>query len=241
MKLLNRYWLLAAGFWLLAAGAQAQMIRAGKITFERKTNLHKKFPDEEMRRWMGKEKYRIDNFVLYFNDTMSVFLFEESTNAGRGDWATVKNNHVTFLKQGIRHSIMNIWGEEAVIIDGVKKRPFKRLGKKRDIAGFKCQMVRYDQDDSTRLYAWYSDAIIPSVGPETYLGLPGAILGLATEDGGVVYFATKVEAMSPDFKTVTPKYKTTKGMTEEEMKKMLTEKMAGSPWVSMVLKELFMW
>lgn len=241
MRLLNRYWLLVVGCWLLAAGAQAQMVRAGKISFERKTNLHKKFPDEEMRRWIGKEKYRYDNFVLYFNDTMSVFVFEDSPSAGRGDWATVKNNHITFLNQGIRHSLLNIMGEEAVIVDAVKRRPFKRLGKKREIAGYKCQMVRFDQDDSTRLYAWYSDAIIPSVGPETYMGLPGAILGLATEDGGVVYFATKVEVLNPDFKAVTPKYKTSKAMTEEEVRKMLLEKMSGSPWASMVLKELFMW
>jgi GLPGLI family protein len=241
MRLLNRYWLLVVGCWLLAAGAQAQMVRAGKISFERKTNLHKKFPDEETRRWIGKEKYRYDNFVLYFNDTMSVFVFEDSPSSGRGDWATVKNNHITFLNQGIRHSLLNIMGEEAVIVDAVKRRPFKRLGKKREIAGYKCQMVRFDQDDSTRLYAWYSDAIIPSVGPETYMGLPGAILGLATEDGGVVYFATKVEVLNPDFKAVTPKYKTNKAMTEEEVRKMLLEKMSGSPWASMVLKELFMW
>jgi GLPGLI family protein len=241
MRLLNRYWLLAISCWLLAAGAQAQMIRAGKITFERRTNLHKKFPSEEMRRWMGKEKYRYDNFILYFNDTMSVFVFDEVPSSGRGDWATVKNKHVTFLNQGMRHSLLNIMGEEAIIVDAVKRRPFKRLGKKREIAGFKCQMVRFDQDDSTRLYAWYSDAIIPSVGPETYMGLPGAILGLATEDGGVVYFATKVEALTPDFKVLTPKYKTTKAMTEEEMRQMLLDKMSSSPWGYMVLKELFMW
>ena len=241
MKRLNKYWLLAIGCWLLAGAAQAQMIRSGKISYERRTNLHKKFPDEETRRWIGSEKYKYDNFVLYFNDTLSVFVFEDSPNPGRGDWATVKNNHVTFLNQNVRHSLLNIMGEEAVIIDTLKRRPFKRLGKKREIAGFKCQMVRFDQDDSTRLYAWYCDAIVPGVGPETYLGLPGAILGLATEDGGVVYFAKNVEALVPDFKTVTPKYKTTKGMTEAEMRQMLVDKMSGSPWASMVLKELFMW
>ena len=128
MKRLNKYWLLAVGCWLLAGAAQAQMIRSGKISYERRTNLHKKFPDEETRRWIGSEKYKYDNFVLYFNDTMSVFVFEDSPNPGRGDWATVKNNHVTFLNQNVRHSLLNIMGEEAVIIDTLKRRPFKRLG-----------------------------------------------------------------------------------------------------------------
>ena len=225
----------------LFGGAQAQFIKAGKITYERKTNLHKKFPDEEMRRWMGNEKYRVDNFELYFNDTLSLFMVQQGPSDGRGDWATVKNSHVTFHKQRVRHSLLNIMGEEVVVVDSLKIRQFKRLGKKRDIAGFKCQMVRFDQDDSTRLYAWYADAILPSVGPETYLGLPGAILGLATENGGVVYFATKVEALQPDFKSVMPKYKTNKGMTEEQTRAMLIEKMKGSPWVKRILQELFMW
>lgn len=237
MKRLNSLLILL----LLAGGAQAQFIRAGKITFERKTNLHKKFPDEETRRWIGNEKYRVDMFDLYFNDTISYFAVQEGPSQGRSDWATVKNMHVTFLKRKIRHSLLNIMGEEVVVIDSLKTRSFKRLGKKREIAGYKCQMVRFDQDDSTRLYAWYTDAIVPSVGPETYLGLPGAILGLATEDGGVVYFAKKVEVMAPDFKSLLPKYKTNKGMTEEETRKMLIDKMKGSPWATRVLKELFMW
>lgn len=225
----------------LVGGAQAQFIKAGKITYERKTNLHKKFPDEEMRRWMGKEKYRVDMFDLYFNDSLSLFTVQLGPSDARADWATVKNTHVTFHNQRVRHSLLSIMGEELVVVDSLKIRQFKRLGKKRDIAGFKCQMVRFDQDDSTRLYAWYADAILPSVGPETYLGLPGAILGLATEDGGVVYFATKVEAIQPDFKSVMPKYKTNKGMTEEQTRNMLIEKMKGSPWAKRVLQELFMW
>jgi len=226
---------------IFIGSAQAQFIKAGKISYERKTNLHKKFPDEEMRRWIGKEKYRLDYFDLYFNDTLSVFLIQEAPSQGMGEWATVKNQHVTFHNQKVRHSLLNIMGEQVVVVDTLKKRPFKRLGKKRDIAGFKCQMVRFDQDDSTRLYAWYCDAIVPSVGPETYLGLPGAILGLATEDGGVVYFATKIEAIQPDINLLMPKYKVNKGLTEEETKNMLVEKMKGSPWVSRVLKELFLW
>jgi GLPGLI family protein len=231
-------WLL---FFILVNGLQAQFIKAGKITFERKTNLHKKFPDEQARRWIGNEKYRQDYFDLYFNDTMSYFVVQEGPSQGRGDWATTKNTHITFLKRGMRHSLLNIMGEEVLIVDSLKTRPFKRVGKKREIAGYKCQMVRFDQDDSTRLYAWYTDAILPSVGPETFLGLPGAILGLATEDGGVVYFATKVEVMEPDFKTLLPKYRLNKAMTEEETRKMLLDRMRGTPWGKMVLKELFIW
>jgi GLPGLI family protein len=134
-----------------------------------------------------------------------------------------------------------VWGEEVVVEDTLKYRTYKVLPKKREIAGFNCQMVRWDKDDSTRIYLWYTDAILPSIGPESYLGLPGAILGLATEDGGVVYFATKIEEYEPNLEEVMPKFKTTKTKTEEEMIEDLTARFAGSPWAKFAVKELFMW
>jgi GLPGLI family protein len=214
---------------------------AGKITFERKTNLHKKFPDEQMRRWIGNDKYKFDNFFLYFNDTMSVFVPEAQDMNDRSNWATVRNKVISNLVRNQRTSLLNVWGEEMIVMDTLKKRTYKVLPKKREIAGYNCQMVRFDQNDTTRIYLWYTDAIVPPVGPESYFGLPGAILGLATEDGGVVYFATKVEPWEPNFDQVMPKYKSTKARTEVEMITELTAKFAGSPWAKFAIRELFMW
>jgi len=220
--------------------AQGQ-IMAGKITYERKTNLHKKFPDQQMRRWIGDDKYKFDNFFLYFNATTSIFIPEEQNMNDRSNWATVRNKVISHLDQNKRFSLLNVWGEEVVVEDTLKYRTYKVLPKKREIAGFNCQMVRWDKDDSTRIYLWYTDAILPSIGPESYLGLPGAILGLATEDGGVVYFATKIEEYEPNLEEVMPKFKTTKTKTEEEMIEDLTARFAGSPWAKFAVKELFMW
>jgi GLPGLI family protein len=216
-------------------------VRAGKITYERKTNLHKKFPDEQMRRWIGNDKYKYDNFFLYFNDTISVFVPEAQDMNDRSNWATVRNKVISHLDRNQRISLLNVWGEEMIVMDTLKVRTYKVLPKKREIAGYNCQMVRFDQNDSTRIYLWYTDAILPAVGPESYFGLPGAILGLATEDGGVVYFATKVELIEPNFEQVTPKYKTNKARTESEMITELTAKFAGSPWAKFAVRELFMW
>lgn len=216
-------------------------IHAGKITFERKTNLHKKFPDQEMRRWIGDDKYKIDKYFLYFNDTMSIFIPEEQNMNDRSNWATVRNKVISNYKQNKRFSLLNVWGEEVVVEDTLKVRTYKVLSKKREIAGYSCQMVRWDKDDTTRVYLWYTDAILPSVGPESYLGLPGAILGLATEDGGVVYFATQVEPLEPDFAAVMPKFKTNKTRTEQQMIDELSAKFEGNPWGKFAIKELFMW
>jgi hypothetical protein len=50
-----------------------------------------------------------------------------------------------------------------------------------------------------------------------------------------------VEAMKPDFESILPKYKVKQGMSEEETKNLLMEKMKNSPWGKTVLKEFFMW
>ncbi|GAA0873967.1 GLPGLI family protein [Wandonia haliotis] len=241
MKNFNRLGFVLLSCFLFSVGYSEGQIHAGKITFERKTNLHKKFPDQEMRRWIGDEKYKYDMFYLYFNDTMSVFLPEEINMNDRSNWTTVRNKVISYLQRDQRYSLLNVWGEEVVVADTLKHRTYKIIPKKREIAGYNCQMVRFDQNDSIRIYLWYTDAILPSVGPESYLGLPGAILGLATEDGGVVYFATKVEELEPDFQQVLPKFKTNKSLTEIEMIEELSKRFAGSPWGDKAIKELFMW
>ncbi len=77
-------------------------------------------------------------------------------------------------------------------------------------------------------------------GPETFRGLPGAILGLATEDGGVVYFAKKVEILKPDFEKVTPKVGK-KVYTDKELRTKLEADFGKEPWGKGLVAELFMW
>ena len=58
----------------LQAWAQTEYIHAGKITFERRTNLEKRFTDDRMKRFVTEEnKIRIESFQLFFNDTASYF------------------------------------------------------------------------------------------------------------------------------------------------------------------------
>ena len=81
--------------------------------------------------------------------------------------------------------------------DSNTNRQWKITDSKRNIANYECTKAVWQKNDSTRLYAWFSPEIVPSVGPEGFDGLPGAILGLATEDGGIIYFAKSVEELKP--------------------------------------------
>lgn len=229
---------------ILIAFAQTGLaqITSGKITFERRTNLMKKFRDERSKRWLNESnKNAIDMFELYFNDSLAVFLpIEDESKKGMMSWATNRNTVSQNIKTGTRLSILNIWGESAYVQDSLIDRQWKITDSKRKIGSYECRKAIYQMNDTIRIYAWFSEEIVPSIGPETFRGLPGAILGLATEDGGVVYFAKKVEVLKPDFDKITPK-PGKKVYTHQELKTKLEADFAKEPWGRGMVQELFMW
>ena len=88
---------------------------------------------------------------------------------------------------------------------------------------------------------WYTDLIIPSTGPETFNGLPGTILGLANEDGGVVYFAKNIKEAYVDIDLIKPSTKKKDLFTENELRDKLKKRAKGSPWMSKLIGEVFAW
>ena len=188
------------------AGSSLAQITAGKIVFERKTNLYKKFKDDDVKEWLKEEdKSKVDMFELYFNDSLSVFMPQESDLKERMSWATSKNTTYQNFKTNSTLSIKSVWGEQLSVQDSIQKRTWKITESKRVISGYNCRKAIWNMNDSTRIYVWYTDDIVPNVGPESFCGLPGAILGLATEDGGVIYFAKSVEITKPALELLVPK------------------------------------
>jgi GLPGLI family protein len=205
-------------------------IHSGKVTFERKTNLYKKFKGDDVTRWLKEEdKIKIDYFELYFNDTCSLFKPQESDLRENMEWATAKNTVYQNLNSNKRYVIKNMWGEELHLTDTLFKRKWKITQSTRKIAGYNCRKAMWQANDTTRIYAWFSYDLVPSTGPESFNGLPGTILGLATEDGGVIYFAKKVEILDPPATTfITPKKKKT--YTIPELKEEMTKRYGKEKW-----------
>ena len=121
--------------------------------------------------------------------------------------------------------MMNMMGSAMTVKDTLKPRVWKVTESKRKIAGYICRKSMLEINDSTRLYAWFTVDLVPSIGPEGFDGLPGAILGFANEDGSIVYFAKRVEAMEPPLEVLIPKVKEKDAYKEEELKALLLEKM----------------
>lgn len=224
---------------MLAIQWNAQ-ISTAKITFERKTNLYKKFKsNDNIQRWVKEEdKIKIDFFELYITDTCSVFKPQESELRENYSWATAKNTVYQFPNRSFRYLIKVMWGEELHLTDSMVSRKWQITESSRKIAGYLCRKAIWQANDSTRIYAWFSYDITPSSGPESFNGLPGTILGLASEDGGIVYFAKKVEVLVPDIKLFIPPKKK-KIYRTEELKTELSKQYGHEKWFKEEMENQF--
>jgi GLPGLI family protein len=230
--------------FLFTANTFAQ-ISSGRIVYERRTNLKKRLGDNpRMKNFITEEnKIRIENFELLFNDSVSVF--KNIPDVGAGDAGFMKmmtTRNTTYQNSNTRQKfiIMDLWGSEAVIKDSIERKAWKITDNKRMISGYNCRKAFWQMNDSTRIYAWYAEELIPTVGPEGFEGLPGTILGLATEDGSVVYFAKEIKAMVPPAATFQYPEKSKDVYTEEELKKILLERMG--QWMKpQDLDAMFQW
>ena len=93
---------LIIGFLVLVGMSGLGQVTTGKIVFERKTNLLKKYTDDRMKAWLKDKKVKIDMFELYFNDTMSIFKPQESDLAEQMDWSTISDFDAWAKAEGIQ-------------------------------------------------------------------------------------------------------------------------------------------
>ncbi len=239
MKMIIKTGLLLSILFCCLSDSIAQIMN-GKIVYERKTNLYKKFKDDDVSDWIKQEdKNKTDFFELYFNDSISVFQPQESELSEKMSWATSKNVVYQNLNKNYRLTIKKIWGEPLYVEDTLRSRKWKITESKRNISGYNCRKAIWQANDSTRIYAWYCDEIIPNVGPESFYGLPGAILGIATEDGGVIYFAKSIEISKPDFVTLIPKKGKNKIYSSAELRAKLVKDFGKNKWGKAMINNVF--
>jgi GLPGLI family protein len=231
-------------FVLLSTVSIAQLTQ-GSITFERRTNLKKTVGDKpRVSRFLNDDnKIRKENFELKFNETSSVFKHienEDEEDIGMMKYFTQRNTVYQDLDNNGFMVILNSWGQPMYLQDSMSIRLWKVTESKRKFAGYMCYKSIWEMNDSTRIYAWFCPDIVPSVGPEGFSGLPGAILGLATEDGGVVYYATEVKEMEVTAETTDFTEYMDETYTKEELKEILLKNMG--KWIKKKdLDAMFAW
>ena len=236
----NKSIFLFFSLWMMAQLALSQ-ITYGKITFERKTNLYKKFKNNgDVKEWLKEEdKNKVDIFELYFNDSLSVFKPQESDLVERMSWSTTKNVVYQNKNTNKRLTEKKIWGEAFLVADTIRSFNWKITDSKRSICGYQCRKAIWQANDSTRIYAWFCSEINATIGPESFVGLPGAILGLATEDGGVIYFAKSIDVVKPELTILLPKKTKQKIYKSAELKAQLEKDFGKEKWGKLMIYNNF--
>ncbi len=141
-------------------------------------------------------------------------------------------------------------GKNFLIVDTIKPQPWKMSSETKQILGYNCHKATRKMPrlmmgrrmttlsggapvvDTTKkieapkdmdVVAWFADAIISPVGPESYGQLPGVILELDVDNGGTVYLAKEVKKTVDTKELKEPKKG--KVVTPEEYMKLMQQMM----------------
>lgn len=218
------------------AGEYPPVTFKGKITFERKVNMHKQMEDmmkanaqaSGMLDMMKKQmpKYKTDIFELSFNERYT--LYKPAPNGiteskmMMGNAPADRNTVFSDFESDSSVSEKKIFEKTYLIRDTLKKFEWKITEEFRKIAGFNCRRAETILLDSLYVIAFYADGIITPGGPEAFNGLPGMILGVVMPRLNLTWFATSIENYLPDEKDLTAPSKGDK-KTHEQISSSLTE------------------
>ena len=191
--------------------SQTAFIQRGKIEYERKTNTHRLYLNEEEGSWAEEFKklvpqFKTDYFDLVFTENGSVYKpGKEPEEKKTGFFESPATENVVYkdFHQETVVSQKQVFESQFLVADTIKKLRWKLEPETRTIAGFECRKAITRICDSVVVVAFYTDEITPSGGPESFGGLPGMILGLAIPRLYTTWFATKLETITgPDEKKI---------------------------------------
>lgn len=87
-----------------------------------------------------------------------------------------------------------ISGKVYIVEDSLYTMPWKIKSEIKEVAGYLCMLATtYDSLRNYSMEAWFTTDIPASVGPEEFMGLPGAILEVTINEGVTVITATSVK------------------------------------------------
>ena len=189
---------------LTAAFSQEQFIVKGKIEFEKKVNLHKQLDNiQENDEWRNMIKnitppVKTSYFDLYFNSNKSIYMpgREVVTTQRVPEWfdgPAADNIVFTDLDHQSVISQKTVFDNIFNLNDSVRKIDWKMTPDSRTIAGIECRKATAIIMDTVFVVAFYAEQIVTPVGPESFAGLPGMILGVAVPRLNTTWFATKLE------------------------------------------------
>ncbi len=103
------------------------------------------------------------------------------------------NNQMFYDLKGGKTIEKTSFMEKKFLIEGEPKRlKWKMTGEQKTILDYTCQQAIF-KDTSKTVIAWFTSEIPIAAGPDSYIGLPGMILGIDVDNGKRTIIATEVE------------------------------------------------
>ncbi|MFT3674530.1 MAG: GLPGLI family protein [Chitinophagaceae bacterium] len=208
MKKLFIYVLLLVAYMPL----QAQQIFAEKVSIEfDKTVAVKQLMKEIEPEWFEQIKSNLPNslvskFSFISDGTKSYYKRVKEPDIPRGMWFEPfadDNKVYNDYSAGTTVTQKPVFEETFLVQDSLQNIRWKITSDTRNIAGFECRKAVGIMYDTVAVFAFYTDEIMVSGGPEGIHGLPGMILGVGIPRLHTTWFATKV-SLTPDLKQLAP-------------------------------------
>jgi GLPGLI family protein len=196
---------------VFAAQSQTQFHNMVKIEYEKTVYVRQLYKALEPN-WYERIKDRLpETSVTYFDfigDTVkSVFKPGRETQYDpRSFYQGIADKNIVYNDYVSRTSITQkpVFEETFLVQDSILNIKWKLTADTRNIAGYDCRKAIGTIDDSITVFAFYTDEILISAGPESANGLPGMILGLGMPRIHTTWFATKVEVNGVSMAKVVP-------------------------------------
>jgi GLPGLI family protein len=195
----------------IASSAQIRFLGTVKIEFE-KTVYARQLMKSLEPEWYDRMKDRIPETMLsYFNfigDTAKSIYKpgKEMPYDPRAFFQGLADKNVVFNNYKTQSTITQkpVFEETFLVQDSLVKIKWKLTPDTRLIAGFECRKAIGLIDDTVAVFAFYTDEILVTGGPESVNGLPGMILGMGVPRIHTTWFATKVEVTNVPMNQVVP-------------------------------------
>lgn len=134
---------------------------------------------------------------LYLSATQTKYEdSEESAGQYDGGYSWLKDEYTitrNYEKNTMR-DVIDMLGKTYIVEDSLQAPKWKILNEMKEIAGHICMNAFWnDTIKKQKVIGWFALDILNSGGPERFFGLPGLILEVNINDGGLVITADQIE------------------------------------------------
>jgi len=198
-------------FLLSSVKAQTQFFSTVKIEFEKTVATQALYKEMEPD-WFERIKDQLPKtsttyFDFIADSTHSIYKPGREVSTNTRTWfQPMANKNTVYTDFGNNTSISQkpIYEETFLVQDSLLKIKWKITADTRNIAGFDCRKAVGILFDTVAIFAFYTDELMISGGPEGIQGLPGMILGMGIPRLHATWFATKVQVVNVPTSQIQP-------------------------------------